>query len=147
MDLSRERLLRVAKQFSVFVVIGGINTAIDFAVLNIEIRLTGITSGSGLFVLNTISFLVAVINSYFMNKYWTFQDVTKNREETKFAQFITISLIGSGINSSIVAGITTFITPVFDISPILWANVAKLLATSISLIWNFIGYKLFVFKK
>lgn len=147
MDLSRERLLRVTKQFSKFVLIGGINTAIDFAVLNIEIKLTGITSGSGLFVLNTISFLVAVINSYFMNKYWTFQDVTRNREETKFAQFIAVSLAGSGINSSIVAGITTFIAPVFGISPVLWANVAKLLATGISLVWNFVGYKLFVFKK
>ena len=147
MDLSRERLLRVSKQFSKFVLIGGVNTAIDFAVLNIEIKLTGITSGSGLFVLNTISFLVAVINSYFMNKYWTFQDVTRNREETKFAQFIAVSLAGSGINSSIVAGITTFIAPAFGISPILWANVAKLLATGISLVWNFVGYKLFVFKK
>lgn len=147
MDLSRERLLRVAKQFSVFVVIGGINTAIDFAVLNIAIYMSGITSGFGLFILNTISFLVAVINSYFMNKYWTFQDVTRNQEETKFAQFIGVSLVGSGINSSIVAGITSFIAPVFGISPVLWANVAKLFATGISLIWNFVGYKLFVFKK
>ena len=147
MDLSRERLTRVAKQFSKFVLIGGVNTAIDFAVLNIEIKLTGMTSGSGLFVLNTISFLVAVINSYFMNKYWTFQDVTRNREETKFAQFIGVSLLGLGINSSIVAGITTFVAPVFGISPVLWANIAKLLATGISLIWNFVGYKLFVFKK
>jgi putative flippase GtrA len=147
MDLSRERLLRVAKQFSVFVIIGGINTAIDFCVLNIEIKITGITSGSGLFVLNTISFLVAVINSYFMNKYWTFQDVVRKQEETKFAQFIAVSLVGSGINSSIVAGITTYIDPVFGVSLILWANIAKLLATGVSLIWNFIGYKLFVFKK
>lgn len=147
MDLSKERLLRVAKQFSVFVIIGGVNTAIDFAVLNIEIKITGITSGFGLFILNTISFLVAVINSYFMNKYWTFQDIAKKQEGTKFAQFMSVSLIGSGINSSIVAGITTFIAPVFGISPILWANVAKLFATGISLIWNFVGYKLFVFKK
>ncbi len=147
MDLSKERLIRVAKQFSTFVLIGGVNTAIDFAVLNIEVRLTGITSGFGLFVLNTISFLVAVINSYFMNKYWTFQDVTKNREETKFAQFIGVSLIGSGINSTIVAGITSFIPPVFGLSATAWVNTAKLLATGVSLVWNFIGYKLFVFKK
>ncbi len=147
MDLSRERLLRVATQFSKFVLIGGINTVIDFAVLNIEIKLTGITSGSGLFVLNTISFFVAVINSYFMNKYWTFHDITRKREETKFAQFIAVSVVGSGINSSIVAGITTFVAPMFGVSPVLWANIAKLLATGISLVWNFVGYKLFVFKK
>lgn len=147
MDLSQERLIRVGKQFSTFVLIGGINTAIDFAVLNIEIKLTGVTSGSGLFVMNTISFLVAVVNSYFMNKYWTFQDVARQQEETKFVQFIAISLIGSGINSSIVYGITTHISPIFAVSPLLWANIAKLFATGISLVWNFVGYKLFVFKK
>lgn len=147
MDFSKERLKRVAKQFSTFAVIGGINTCIDFAVFNLEIHITGITSGSGLFVLNTISFLVAVINSYFMNKYWTFHDVTRQKEETKFVQFIAVSLVGSGINSSIVASITTFVHPIFGLTPLLWANIAKIFAIGISLIWNFIGYKLFVFKK
>ena len=147
MDLSKERLLRVGKQFSKFVLIGGINTAIDFAVLNIEMSLTGITSGPGLFVLNTISFLVAVINSYFMNKHFTFQDATHNKEEKKLVQFITISVIGSGINSAIVTGIVAMTAPMFGLSPAMWTNVAKLLATGVSLVWNFVGYKLFVFKK
>lgn len=147
MDLSKERLLRVGKQFSKFVIIGGLNTAIDFTILNIEMHLTGITNGPWFFLLNTISFLIAVINSYFMNKRFTFQDATRNREETKIAQFITISIIGSLINSTIVTTIVTTVHPMFGLSPELWANVAKLCATGISLIWNFVGYKLFVFKK
>lgn len=141
------RMQRIVRQFTKFVLVGGINTGIDFAVFNALIYITGITSGSGIFVLNIFSFSVAVVNSYFMNKYWTFQDLRKEGEETKFVQFIAVSLVGAGLNSSIVALFTTFISPVFGLSPQLWANVGKLLATGISLVWNFIGYKLFVFKR
>lgn len=138
------------KQFSKFIVIGFLNTGIDFAVLNLLLWLTGIYSGKWIFLLNAISFSVAVINSYFWNKYWTFrakeagQPVVVAKE---FSQFIVITLIGLGINSSIVYGITTFITSFFGLSPELWANSAKAIATAISLIWNFIGYKFVVFKK
>ncbi len=137
----------LVKQLSKFIVVGVINTGIDFLVLNIEMKITGIASGPVMFYMNTISFGVATINSYFMNKLWTFQDKDQTKNEVKFTEFIAVSVVGAGINSSIVAGITTFIPPIFGLSAKMWANVAKLGATGISLIWNFIGYKLFVFKK
>ena len=138
---------RIIRQFSKFILVGGVNTGIDFLVLNALMYVTGITGGSGIFMLNMISFSVAVVNSYFMNKYWTFQDLRKEGEETKFAQFIAVSLAGAALNSSIVAVFTTLVAPMFGLSPQLWANVGKLLATGASLVWNFIGYKLFVFKR
>jgi len=138
---------RLVRQFSKFILVGGVNTGIDFAVFNALMYFTGIVSGSGLAILNLLSFSVAVVNSYFMNKYWTFQDVTRDREETKFAQFIAVSLVGAGINSGIVAAFTAVFPPILGLSPQLWANVGKLFATGASLVWNFIGYKLFVFKR
>lgn len=141
------RMERIIRQFSKFVVVGGVNTGIDFLVLNALMHVTGITGGSGIFMLNMVSFGVAVVNSYFMNKYWTFQDLRKEGEETKFVQFIAVSLVGAGLNSTIVTVFTTLIAPMFGLSPYLWANVGKLLATGASLVWNFIGYKLFVFKR
>jgi len=116
-------------------------------VLNIEMALTGITSGPGMLVLNTISFSVATTNSFFMNKRWTFEDKGASQEGVKFSQFLLVSIIGIIINTSVVYLITSFTTPLFGLSPQLWANVAKLLATGISLVWNFIGYKFFVFKR
>jgi len=134
------------KQFSRFVVIGFVNTAIDFAILNLLMWWMGIYSGPWIILLNGISFSVAVTNSYFWNKYWTFKD--KNKIEAKeFSQFILVTLIGMAINSGVIYGITTLISPVFGINPELWANLAKAAATGFSLIWNFIGYKMFVFKK
>jgi len=137
----------ILKQLAKFVIVGGINTGIDFAVLNIEMILTGITSGPGMLVLNSISFSVATTNSYFMNKRWTFEDKDAEKSGVKFSQFLAVSIVGIIINGGIVYLITSFTNPLFGLSPQLWANVAKLFATGISLIWNFIGYKFFVFKK
>lgn len=135
------------KQFVKFFVVGIINTAIDFIVLNFEMLLTGITSGPYMFLLNSISFSAATVNSFFMNKRWTFEDEDNKQEGVKFSQFLIVSIIGITINGGIVYAITTFTTPLFEMSPQLWANVAKLFATVVSLIWNFLGYKFIVFKK
>ena len=122
------------------------NTAIDFAILNSLMWWTGIYSGASIILLNIVSFSIAVFNSYFWNKYWTFKDLDKV-EAKEFSQFILVTLIGLAINSSIVYGITTLVSPMFGISPELWANLAKVAATGFSLIWNFIGYKFIVFNR
>lgn len=144
-------IARLVKQFSKFIIVGGVNTGIDFAVLNVLIYLTGITKGWELFVLNSISFSVAVVNSYYMNKRWTFKEaaagIVDKNAAVQFSQFFIVSVIGITINGLILTSVTTLVTAPFGMSEQLWANFAKLVATGISLVWNFIGYKLFVFKK
>jgi putative flippase GtrA len=137
------------KQIIRFVVVGFINTGIDFGVLNLLMFLTGIYGGRWIILLNSISFTVAVINSYLWNKYWTFK---KEGSETgqiarEFSQFLAISIVGILLNSGIVYAITTLVSPLFGLSSALWANFAKVLATVVSMVWNFAGYKFFVFKK
>ena len=137
----------VIQQFSKFVVIGVVNTGVDFLILNLEMFLTGISKGPYMLVQNAVSFSIATVNSYFFNKYWTFQDKSNKDKGKKFSQFIGVSIIGVAINSLIVFSITTYVPPMFGISSVLWANLAKVAATGISLIWNFVGYKFWVFKK
>lgn len=134
-------------QASRFILIGLMNTAIDFAVLNLLMYLTGIYQGKGIIGLNVVSFAVAVTNSYFWNKRWTFKDRDKKGMAEEFAQFLGVTLVGLAVNSSVVYLITTYILPVFGIGPQLWVNLAKAAATGFSLIWNFAGYKFLVFKK
>jgi len=137
----------IIKQLVRFVVVGVINTGIDFLILNILMFSTKITSGSGMITQNAISFGLATINSYYLNKAWTFGDKDKKKGGIKFAQFLTVSLIGIVINTVIVYSFTTSLEPMFGVSPQIWANVGKILATGISLVWNFLGYKFIVFKK
>jgi len=141
-----EKIERLINQFSKFIVIGVLNTAIDFAILNFLMWWTGIYDGKQIILLNVISFSIAVINSYFWNKFWTFRD-RDNVDAKEFSQFIAVTLVGLIINSSIVYLITTFIDPMFGMNKELWANFAKVMATGLSLIWNFVGYKFIVFKR
>ncbi len=130
-------------QFAKFMLVGFLNTAIDFGILNLLIFLTNITSGLQIIPLNAASFLIAIVNSYFWNRKWVFEGSKKGN----FLTFLAVTLIGLAINSGIVFAITTYVPPVIVSSPTLWANIAKALATGVSLFWNFAGYKLIVFKK
>ncbi|MEK7062338.1 MAG: GtrA family protein [Patescibacteria group bacterium] len=141
------------KQISKFVVVGVINTGIDFAVLNALMFSMKIYSGRWLILFNSISFAAAVVNSYFLNKYWTFKTQNTNlpaqAEDSKskeFSQFLIISVIGISINDAVVYGLATFTSPLFGFSAQMWTNVAKIFATLASMVWNFIGYKFIVFK-
>jgi len=137
--------LAILRQIARFIVVGGLNTFLDFAVLNLLIALSGIVSGVGFSSFKGISFLVAVTNSYFWNKYWTFESkVTKKLE---FLQFLVVSTIGLFINVGVASFIVNVIGPVGAISPTLWANIGALVAVASSLTWNFLGYKFIVFHK
>ncbi len=140
---------KLIAQFGKFIVVGVLNTLIDFAILNVLSYLTGIYSGGSLVILNSISFTAAVINSYFLNKYWTFKEQSFGGVRAGEASgFLIVSLIGLAINGAIVFGVTTYIhPPLAFFTPALWENFAKILATGVALIWNFIGYKFVVFKK
>jgi putative flippase GtrA len=141
-----EKYNQLFRQLLKFGVVGAINTGIDFAVLNVLSALTGIRSGTGIIWLNSAAFTVAVANSYFMNKYWTFAARGAVRAG-EASSFLLVSLVGLGINGGIVFWITTYINPLFGFGIALWENVAKLIATGVSLVWNFIGYKLLVFRQ
>ncbi len=134
-------------QFGKFFMVGLLNTGIDFLVLNFLMWTTQTYEGKSVILFNTISFSIAVTNSYLLNKYWTFQDKKSGNNTAQFAKFIAISVIGWGLNTSILYSITTYIDPFFGIGRVLWANIAKAAATAAVLAWNFTGYKLFVFKK
>jgi putative flippase GtrA len=132
-------------QFFKFSVVGFLNTSLDFGVLNFLSYLTGIYSGFNIIFLNSASFFIAIVNSYFWNKYWTFNQ-SSGVKGGEFLKFFVIGFGGLILNSFLVYAITTFIPPFDGLTPQLLENLAKILATIVSLFWNFIGLKFFVFK-
>lgn len=69
------------------------------------------------------------------------------RSGREFLLFLFISAIGIIINFSIVSLGTLRIAPQFGLNQELWTNLIKIAATGIALVWNFLGYKIFVFKR
>src|SRR6185437_11814374 len=86
-------------QFLRFIVVGLINTAINFIVLNILSHITGVRSGGHIIYLSLIAFAAATTNSYFLNDYWVFRQMGSHEGGRKFTLFLTVSIIGAGINS------------------------------------------------
>lgn len=68
-----------------------------------------------------------------------------NHEGHSFFVFFAVTLIGLLINTTLVSVISVYWQPFTNLD--LNKNVAVILATGVSLFWNFIGYKLVVFKK
>lgn len=138
--------VKIFQQFAKYGLIGVLNTLLDFAVLNLLSYTFHVYSGTSLILINVFSFLAANINSYFWNKYWTFQSQNK-KVAGELLKFFTVSIIGFLLNSAILWFFTTVMEPALGLSPQIWENVAKLVATGAYIIWNFIGYKLIVFKE
>lgn len=133
-------------QFAKFGLVGVLNTLIDLGVLNLLIFFSGITSGLGYSVFKGISFVVAVVNSYFWNKYWTFEKGGEVKTG-EFLQFFIVAGLGFAINVGTASLIVNIIGPQFGLSDKIWANIGAIIATLAGMIWNFLGYKFIVFKK
>lgn len=134
-------------QFVKFAIVGVINTAVDFGVLNLLIFFTKISSGIYYSTFKGISFTAAVLNSYVWNRFWTFKDAQEKNPAAQFGKFIIVSLIGFGINVGTASLIVNVIGPQFGVSEHAWANIGAICATAISWVWNFTGYKFWAFRK
>ncbi len=140
------KYIPVVFQIAKFGAVGAFNTFLDWGVLNLLIAITGIASGVGFSLFKGTSFIIAAVSAYFWNKYWTFDSKSKSNTQ-EVGRFILISFSGFVIN----VGLASLIVALFKDSTSLkieqLANIAAATATIASLVWNFLGYKLFVFKR
>lgn len=138
--------ISIMSQFGKYAAVGFLNTAIDFGILNILSLLTGITSGFIIGGVNIPGFLAAATNSYFWNKLWVFKTDEAKPLFADFLKFAVVTVLGVLLNSGIVIVLTTFLHSPLGLEPITWLNVSKVAASIFSLLWNFLGYKFFVFR-
>jgi putative flippase GtrA len=137
-------------QFLKFALIGALNTLVDFAVLNLLIVLFGGDQNANLYVFfKAISFVAAVINSYFFNKFWVFRSAQAGlKPKTQGLLFFVISTMGFVLNVAVFSASLFFLTStMYGVSHVqIVSNVAALAGTIVVLMFNFIGYKFIVFK-
>ena len=134
--------MQVLRQIIKFVIVGAFNTLVDLAILNLLIFASGIASGAPFVFFKGISFLVAVTNSYFWNRRWTFRS-----DKQVFIQFFLVSTVGLLLNVGTASFLVNILGPQFGLSKTIWANVGAVGATLVVMTWNFLGYKFVVFRK
>lgn len=122
-------------QFVKFNFVGALNTLVDLLVYTL------LTEGLGLVYLaaKTISYSCGVLNSFFFNSRWTFKD-EKGDAKKRFLPFVAVNLAALGVS----LGAMYLMRNAFHVQSDFWCNVV---AMPLSFITNFLGNKLFVFKK
>jgi putative flippase GtrA len=140
------RAFPIVFQFGKFITIGASNTAIDLGILNILLLVTGFHKGVFYTIFKAFSFIVAMINSYFWNKFWTFNDTERCGMGRQFLSFLLVSGVGFGIDVFIATFIVNFVEPLAGATHDVWANIGAIIAFATTVLWNFLGYKFFVFR-
>lgn len=140
-----EKAMPALYQLAKFVLVGGTNFLIDMGVLNILIFATGISSGGTQSAFKATSFTVAVVNSYFWNKFWVFKRNATETAGKEFLQFVVVSIVGFLLNVGIDKILVDAIGPMGNIPVKTWAQLAAMIAAALALFWNFAGYKFIVF--
>jgi len=121
-------------QFIKFSLVGVLNTAVDAIVFFLLTR----AFGAGEVLAQAISYPAGVINSFYFNSRFTFHEKIKYNS-IHFVKFVIVNLISYGVSILTIY----LITSNFSITD--WA--AKIFATVVAMVINFIGNKLVVFKK
>jgi putative flippase GtrA len=117
-----------------FVLVGSINFAIDLSVFAVALYVLEIQ----LIVANTIAYSVATVNSYLMNKYWTFAGRSeRNIRASEFVRFVLFNLGGLAISN----------LTVYLLAEVMPPMIAKLGAVGATFVWNYLTIRRFVFRK
>ncbi|RLL42735.1 GtrA family protein [Oceanobacillus piezotolerans] len=141
--LSKNREIIIqALQFSL---IGGLNALIDIGSLNLMLLFWPTENSLYLLLFNTISYTLAVANSYLWNSSWTFKNTSSKQKQEVF--FFVLQALASLVISNIVFVGGSFLLGISPIPAIAEQNIAKGAAMIISSGASFFFMRYFVFRK
>lgn len=125
-----------------FGVVGVINTLLDFGIMYyLSVILGFFTVGA-----NLVSTSIAFVFSFFANKKYTFKTTGTNIKR-EVALFIAVTLFGLWVLQSLVIWAIEPLLAGVGLSATTSVLGAKLIATVISLVWNYTLYDRVVFKQ
>lgn len=94
-------------------------------------------------IASTISASVAILNSFFWNRFWTFEIRGTAERTRQLRRFVEVSLVGLLINVSL----TSFFYHILPFPSKPNLAVATVLAAGIAAVWNFTSIRLYAFRK
>ena len=126
-----------------FLMTGGANCIVDFIVINTLLFFFWTESPFFLTLYSLLGATAATINSFILNKNWTFQNPNTTRSEK--IRFFSISLLGILVNTSAFLFALRQLTIYSDLTGYSLVNLSKIIAVMISAMVTFMGYRFTVF--
>lgn len=121
----------LVNQFVKFGLVGVVNTALHYVVFLLLFRAMGVP----MLLASGLGYTVGLLNSYVMNRAWTFR-VVGPRRTAEFVRFVVVNLVAMGANL-----VALHLLTVAGLIP----EVAQVLAIGGSLVVNFVGNRIWVF--
>jgi putative flippase GtrA len=134
---------RTSRQFVRFGLVGCVNTTIDLLVLNCLLWLWPGQGMARLLLVNTIAYACGALNSFFFNRYWTFQR-TGRPKWREVARFLLMTLATMACNDLILWFMGNILHPA-HLNPTLWTNISKVAAIGGTMLASYLGMRLWVF--
>jgi putative flippase GtrA len=126
---------------------GGLNWLVDMGIVNLLILFTGFSAGIYFAIFKAVSFVIAATNSFFWNKLWVFKGSAKQKEGKEITKFIIATAMGMAVNVALAYTISFFGPSLFTgIADKVWANYATIAGSLTAMLFNFVLYKVWVFK-
>ncbi|MGH2537795.1 MAG: GtrA family protein [Candidatus Promineifilaceae bacterium] len=144
--------VKEAERFVKFLFVGSLGFALDFGTLTFLVELvkvpervtalTGFPETVGLLLANTVSFSLAVLSNFTLNRYWTYPESRSKRKRIQLPQFTFVSVLGLALNNAILGLTHNPFDRVLASIDLGGLDVdgyipAKILATLVVLFWNF----------
>jgi putative flippase GtrA len=126
-----------------FGMVGTLNTLIDVITLNILLLLFPTHNANLLLVYNTLAFTFGAMNSFFLNKHWTFK-LKRTVNSGEVLRFAIMTFMSIACNDIIVWLTAKLLHPLIS-NTIVWANVSKLSAIIVTFLISYFGMRLWVF--
>ncbi len=143
MNKQKKSLSKAAKLQKIrFVIVGLVNTGVDFSILFLLIALFSLPA----VVANMGSTIIALAVSYALNKRAVFGD-NSAKSIRQIVTFVTITLFGLWVLQGIVImGLPTLLWMFYGVGDGTALFIAKLIAIAVSLVWNYLWYSRVIFK-
>ncbi len=118
-----------------FGIVGVLNTAIDFLIFNLCLYLNCPPVAA-----KALSYSAGTVNSYFLNKKWTFQS------QGKFTTFLLLNLTTMLLSMLLLNGLIPLMQQLITGDSGQAENLANAVVILVTLVLNFIGSKWLVFR-
>ena len=126
-----------------FGTVGGLNTVLDLLILNGLLWLFPTSNALTLVLFNSLAYAIGAINSFLLNKYWTFGH-KKSSTWREVQRFVITTALGIACNDILLWCANRAFQPLIAHSS-LWVNASKLVAIAGTVLVSYFGMRLWVF--
>ncbi len=137
------------QRFLKFAFVGVTGTIVDFGIMN----LLRIVFQFPLIWAQGISFMIAVVNNFIWNRFWTYPDSRSKDTAFQFLQFVLINIVGILVRTPLITWLDRGIGKMLNIFPlnfnienyIISQNLALAMSIFIILFWNYFANRFWTY--